>query len=329
MLLGRGRDDARPGGSPGRAGGSGGGEPERARLLRADLHEADAVAGDDHLAALGVRQDQRGAVGDGGVHELVHRAPLPAEDHNAQLSLLTGMAAAELMLAAGVGILRTMPAPDTDAVAAFRERTRALGAPWDEGQDYGAYLRSLDPADARHLAVLHAATGLFRGAGYTVFDAQAEDPALRTPPAEPAQAALAAPYAHATAPLRRLVDRFVLALCHAHAIGAPAPAWVRSALPALPALMADSSRRASAASRTAADLVEAAALESRVGAELEGIAVREAKDGTEVWLLDPAVSLRVPGSVPAGTRVRVRIEGVDRASGAITAAGVDWPHSSR
>lgn len=239
------------------------------------------------------------------------------------------MAAAELMLAAGVGILRTMPAPDTDAVAAFRERTRALGAPWDEGQDYGAYLRSLDPADARHLAVLHAATGLFRGAGYTAFDAQAEDPALRTPPAEPAQAALAAPYAHATAPLRRLVDRFVLALCHAHAIGAPAPAWVRSALPELPALMADSSRRASAASRTAADLVEAAALESRVGAELEGIAVREAKDGTEVWLLDPAVSLRVPGSVPAGTRVRVRIEGVDRASGAITAAGVDWPHSSR
>ncbi|KFC52033.1 hypothetical protein GY12_11610 [Micrococcus luteus] len=93
--------------------------------------------------------------------------------------------------------------------------------------------------------------------------------------------------------------------------------------------MADSSRRASAASRTAADLVEAAALESRVGAELEGIAVREAKDGTEVWLLDPAVSLRVPGGVPAGTRVRVRIEGVDRASGAITAAGVDWPHSSR
>ena len=273
--------------------------------------------------------DQEVRVTEDGAHELVHRAPLPAEEHNAQLSLLTGMAAAELMLAAGVGILRTMPAPDADAVAAFRERTRALGAPWDEGQDYGAYLRSLDPADARHLAVLHAATGLFRGAGYTAFDAQAEDPALRTPPAEPAQAALAAPYAHATAPLRRLVDRFVLALCHAHAIGAPAPAWVRSALPALPALMADSSRRASAASRTAADLVEAAALESRVGAELEGIAVREAKDGTEVWLLDPAVSLRVPGSVPAGTRVRVRIEGVDRASGAITAAGVDWPHSSR
>ena len=88
--------------------------------------------------------DQEVRVTEDGAHELVHRAPLPAEEHNAQLSLLTGMAAAELMLAAGVGILRTMPAPDAEAVAAFRERTRALGAPWDEGQDYGAYLRSLD-----------------------------------------------------------------------------------------------------------------------------------------------------------------------------------------
>ena len=62
--------------------------------------------------------DQEVRVTEDGAHELVHRAPLPAEEHNAQLSLLTGMAAAELMLAAGVGILRTMPAPDADAVAA-------------------------------------------------------------------------------------------------------------------------------------------------------------------------------------------------------------------
>ena len=72
--------------------------------------------------------DQEVRVTEDGAHELVHRAPLPAEEHNAQLSLLTGMAAAELMLAAGVGILRTMPAPDADAIAAFRERTHAPGA---------------------------------------------------------------------------------------------------------------------------------------------------------------------------------------------------------
>src|SRR3954470_2432591 len=36
-----------------------------------------------------------------------YRVPLATEDHNAQISLLTGMAAAELMLEAGTGILRT------------------------------------------------------------------------------------------------------------------------------------------------------------------------------------------------------------------------------
>lgn len=273
--------------------------------------------------------DQEVHVAEDGSHELVQREPLPAEQHNAQLSLMTGMAAARLMLEAGVGILRTMPAPEEEAVAAFRSRTRALGAPWEEDQDYGAYLRALDPADPRHLAVLHAATALFRGAGYTAFDAAAEDPALRTPPEDPEQAALAAPYAHATAPLRRLVDRFVLALCHAHATGAPVPEWVRRALPELPALMSASSRRASAADRAATDLVEAAALEDHLGCEREGIAVREVKDGMEVWLLEPAVSLRVPGQVRAGTRVVVRIDAVDRSSGEVTASGVDWPHSSR
>ena len=55
---------------------------------------------------------------------------LPVEDWNAQLSLMTGMAAAELMLEARVGILRTMPAPDAERIAAFRAQTEALGRPW-------------------------------------------------------------------------------------------------------------------------------------------------------------------------------------------------------
>src|SRR4051794_10426487 len=41
-----------------------------------------------------------------------YRAPLPSEEYNAQVSLLTGMAAAALMLRAGCGILRTQPSPD-------------------------------------------------------------------------------------------------------------------------------------------------------------------------------------------------------------------------
>ena len=40
---------------------------------------------------------------------LVFRAAVGLEDDNAQVSLLTGEAAARIMLEAGVGVLRTMP----------------------------------------------------------------------------------------------------------------------------------------------------------------------------------------------------------------------------
>ncbi|MER7908790.1 MFS transporter [Streptomyces sp. NPDC096068] len=43
-------------------------------------------------------------------YDLVYRAPFPSESWNAQISLLTGMAAADLMTAAGTGILRTLDA---------------------------------------------------------------------------------------------------------------------------------------------------------------------------------------------------------------------------
>src|SRR6266508_2819475 len=66
--------------------------------------------------------DQRGAInlplpeqeitshGDGWKLEL--RAPYPVEEYNAQISLLTGMAAATLMSEGGFGLLRTLPSAD-------------------------------------------------------------------------------------------------------------------------------------------------------------------------------------------------------------------------
>ena len=92
------------------------------------------------------------------------------EDWNAQLSLMTGMAAAQLMVDARVGILRTMPAPDAARIAAFRTQTEALGRPWPEAVSYGEYLRGLDRTDPACLAIMRAAGGLFRGAGYEAFD---------------------------------------------------------------------------------------------------------------------------------------------------------------
>ena len=102
-----------------------------------------------------------------GRYRLEYRPPVEAEDWNAQISLLTGMAAAQLMLTGGVGVLRTMPAPQQDSVRRFRRQAKALGVPWPNGQRYGDFLRSLQRTDPRHLAWIHEAASLFRGEGYT------------------------------------------------------------------------------------------------------------------------------------------------------------------
>ena len=62
--------------------------------------------------------EQQVTARDGGGFTLEFRPPVPAEEWNAQVSLLTGMAAATMMLDAGVGVLRTMPAPTPEAVEA-------------------------------------------------------------------------------------------------------------------------------------------------------------------------------------------------------------------
>ena len=63
------------------------------------------------LARGGVRLEvpEQEVVREDGSWTVRYRVPLATEDHNAQISLLTGMAAAQLMLRAGTGILRTQP----------------------------------------------------------------------------------------------------------------------------------------------------------------------------------------------------------------------------
>ncbi|HVE62618.1 MAG TPA: RNB domain-containing ribonuclease [Mycobacteriales bacterium] len=58
------------------------------------------------------------------------RTSLPVENWNAQISLLTGLCAAQLMLDAGVGLLRTLPPPDDHAVASLRRSAKALDVAW-------------------------------------------------------------------------------------------------------------------------------------------------------------------------------------------------------
>jgi exoribonuclease R len=64
--------------------------------------------------------------------QLVLRAPLAVEEHNAQISLLTGMAAASLMLDGEIGLLRTMPAARPEAVSKLRAAAASLDVSWPD-----------------------------------------------------------------------------------------------------------------------------------------------------------------------------------------------------
>ncbi|MDM7830313.1 RNB domain-containing ribonuclease [Cellulomonas edaphi] len=230
------------------------------------------------------------------------RATLPVEDWNAQISLLTGMCAAQLMLDGRVGVLRTLPAAQERDVERLRRVALALGVDWPSGAEVGDVVRGLDAAVPAQAALLAEATTLLRGAAYVAFDGEI--------PEAPLHAAIAAPYAHATAPLRRLVDRFVGATCVALAAGRTPDDWVREALPSLPELMAGGDRRASAYERGGLDLVEAVLLRDRVGEVFDGVVVDVADGGSSgvVQLADPVVRARVDGvDLPLGHRVRVRL----------------------
>jgi exoribonuclease R len=253
---------------------------------------------------------------DGAHWRLVLRAGVPAEEWNAQISLLAGVSAAAVMLEGGLGLLRTMPAPRPEAVKRLHAAASGLDVPWPDGATVGRVLASLDPADPRGAAFIDHAAELMRGAGYTPFDG--------APPADTDHGAVGAPYAHVTAPLRRLADRYATEVCLSLVDGRAVPSWAREALPQLPELMATSDRRASAAERGAVDLAEAVLLADRVGEEFlaavidvdeprtgGGRATARREPAGTIALDDPPVRARCTGSLPLGERVRVRLVTAD------------------
>ena len=234
-------------------------------------------------------------------YTLAFRALLPVEGWNAQISLMTGQAAAELMLKAHIGLLRTLPEADARAVERLRRTARALGIDWPPELSYAALIRTLDPAQPAHAAFLVESTVLLRGSGYAAFDDEV--------PSRPAHAGVGAPYAHATAPLRRLVDRYVGEACLALSAGEDVPGWVRDALPRLPEEMETSNRRAQQYEAGVISTVEAAVLEHRVGETFDAVVVEldEHNGGGTVQLTEPAVTAHCQGELPLGERVRVRL----------------------
>lgn len=288
------------------------GEDSPASLLR-EIGELRIAKEQERGGASLNMPDEEVVQNEDGTYSIVRGNPLPLEEWNAQLSLMTGMAAAELMVKAKVGVLRTMPAPDKRAFDAFRHQTEALGRPWTTGE-YGEYLRTLDREDPLTLPVLESAASLFRGAGYVSFDGSV--------PADIEQAAIAAPYAHTTAPLRRLVDRWSLAICLAIAQGEEPPAWARESLNELPELMQTSSQRESQLNADTIDRVEAALLTPLVGSRIDVTVIElrgEDGDRASIQIADPAVTASAP--VPAGAKpgdtISVQLVRADIAKGEV------------
>ncbi|BEL09230.1 hypothetical protein Q0Z83_074210 [Actinoplanes sichuanensis] len=313
---------------------------------------------------------------DSGGWRLVLRAPLAIEEHNAQISLLTGMAAAQIMLDGGVGLLRTMPRPKAEAVEKLRAAAGPLGIRWPDGAQVGAVIAAVDPADPRGAAFLDQAAELLRGAAYTAFgvaapadsgrgadtgpapsDGQSRGPAeggrdggpadggrgggpadggreggrgggsatggqdggdgILGVPADAGHGGVGAPYAHVTAPLRRLADRYATEVCLSRYAGREIPEWVLSALPRLPKTMSSTDRVAGAADRGAIDLAEAVLLQGRVGEVFEAAVLdRDEANGKRpaggtIALDEPAVRAKCLGDLPLGERVPVRLTAAD------------------
>ncbi|GAA3179749.1 RNB domain-containing ribonuclease [Blastococcus jejuensis] len=270
--------------------------PEIGRLLQRRAAERGAVE-------LGT-PEQEVVAAPGGGWTLELRGDLAVEGWNAEISLLTGRCAAALMLEAGVGLLRTLPPARPEDVDRLRLLAPALDVAWPPGTAPGQVISGVNPARPAHAAFLEEAATLLRGAAYTPFDG--------APPEQPVHSGVAAPYAHVTAPLRRLVDRFGTEVCLALSAGREPEDELRAALPDLPPLMATSDRRTRDVERAAIDATEAWLLRGREG-EIFSAVVVDAGNGRGTVALDGlAIRGRCEGAALApGTRVRVRLEAAD------------------
>ncbi len=269
------------------------------------------------LAPIGERRQQlerdRGAVSlklpsqevvhAGGGYELVYDTSLPVEGWNAQISLMCGMAAAELMVEGGVGLLRTLPPTSREEAQRLRRVAQALGIEWPAELSYQERLRSIDGATAHEAAFLQQAVSVFRGAGYEALDGRIEEP--------PIHGAIAAPYAHVTAPLRRIGDRYANEVVLDLAAGRAPSDWLREELGGLPPVLGDARRRSGTAERATIDFVESVVLSSRLGQVIEAGVIDVDGDDVTVQLRDPAVIARVEGKAALGALVELRVASVE------------------
>ncbi|MFA6153837.1 RNB domain-containing ribonuclease [Mesorhizobium sp.] len=237
-----------------------------------------------------------------GTFQLAFRPQLQSEKDNAALSLAANMAIADAMLAQRTGLFRVMAAPDASAVQRLRNAARALGLSWPASTNLRDYQRTLDAGNKQQAALMLEIRHAGSGASYQPF----QDGVV------PWHEAMAATYAHATAPLRRLADRYVVRCALAIANGQPVPRTVTDAFARLPKVMGRADARASRITHAAIDLAEAVMLKGREGDTFKAVVTDVADQRVRVQLCDMPIVANVKASGPSqGDGLRLRLVSAD------------------
>ena len=285
----------------------------RAKLAYRTVRDEDLPAGFAELAArIEAAEDRRGAArvdppqqeveSEAGRYVLRFRPRVIAEDRNAALSLATNLAVADALLAAGTGLFRVMGRPDDRAEARLRHTAKAFGLTWPAAMPLDQFERQLKAGDPPQAAFMLAVRRAGQGASYAPYRAGTI----------PWHAAVAATYAHATAPLRRLADRYVVQAALAVASGGALVAEISDAFERLPAVMAKADARDGQIDRAVIDLAEAAVLSGQEGESFPAVVTDLAENGARIQLCGlPVVARTAAHGVVPGARIKVRLDAAD------------------
>ena len=282
----------------------------RAKLAYTMVTDADLPAGFTELSrriqaaeqARGASRvdppEQEVAALPGGGYALTFRPRLESEASNAAMSLATNMAVADMLMAHHTGLFRVMPEPDAKDVARLRHTAHALAIDWRTDMSLTTFEQLLDANDPRDAAMMIAVRRAGGGASYAPFhDGET-----------PWHAAMAATYAHATAPLRRLADRYVVQAALAICRGEPVPEPVTAAFDRLPKIMARAGSTGHRIDSAVIDLAEVVMLKNRVGETFDAVVTNVDDRGASVQLRDLPIVDRIAADHAApGDTIKLRL----------------------
>lgn len=239
-----------------------------------------------------------------GSFSLEFRPVGPIEQANAALSLAANLAIADALYRSGTGLFRVMAEPDERAIRRLRHTARLFGVDWPATMSLEERERGLDANKPAQAAFMLAIRRAGQRARYAPFRAGER----------PWHSAMSATYVHATAPLRRLADRYVTEATLAVANGRTVPDALTEAFKRLPKVMNRADSEASAVDGAVLELAEAVVLAGRVGESFDGIVTDLDERGARIQLAKPAIVTRLPGNgLAIGDSVRLTLEEADPA----------------